>query len=43
LNENHEFDFENDMEKLDLSQYIYGDFNAILYLVVVGKNPIISF
>jgi hypothetical protein len=43
LNDNCEFDFDNDMENPDLSQYIYGDFNAILYLVVVVKNLIISF
>lgn len=29
LNKNHEFDFDNDMENLDLSQFMYGDFNAI--------------
>ncbi len=28
-NENHEFDFDNDMENHDLSQSIYDDFNAI--------------
>jgi hypothetical protein len=42
-NENHEFDFDNDMENLDLSQSIYGYFNAILNLTVVVENLFISF
>jgi hypothetical protein len=29
-NDNHEFTFDNDMENLDLSQFIYGDFNTYL-------------
>jgi len=42
-NENHEFDFDNDMENLDLSQSIYGYLNAILNLIVVVENLFISF
>jgi hypothetical protein len=42
LNENHEFDFGNDMENPDLSQSIYGDFNAIPNSTVVAKNLVTS-
>jgi hypothetical protein len=42
-NENHEFDFDNDMENPDLSHSIYGYLNAMLNLIVVVENLFISF
>jgi hypothetical protein len=41
-NENHEFDFDNDMENLDLSQSIYGDLNAILNSTAITENLVTS-
>jgi hypothetical protein len=41
-NENHESNFDNDMENPDLSQSIYGELNDILNSAVIAKNVIIS-
>ncbi len=38
LNDNHEFDFDNDMENPNLSQSIYGDLNAIPNSIAIVKN-----
>jgi hypothetical protein len=40
-NKNHEFDFDNDMENPDLSQYIYGDLNAIPNSTTIAKNLVV--
>jgi hypothetical protein len=41
-NENHEFDFENDMENLGLAQFMYGDFNATPNSVAVVENLVVA-
>jgi hypothetical protein len=41
-NENHEFDFENDMANVGLSQFMYGDFNAIPNSTVIAENLVIA-
>jgi hypothetical protein len=40
-NENHEFDFENDVENLGLSQFMYGDFNAIPNSMAIVENLVL--
>jgi hypothetical protein len=40
-NENHEFDFDNDVENPDLSQSIYGDLNAIPNSTTIAKNLVV--
>jgi hypothetical protein len=42
LNKNHEFDFDNDMENLDLSQFMYGDFNAIPNSTTIAENLVVA-
>ncbi len=37
LNKNQQFDFDNDMENLDLSQSLFGDLNAILNSVAIAS------
>jgi hypothetical protein len=41
-NKNQQFDFDNDMENLDLSQSLYGDLNAIPNSTTIAKNLIAS-
>jgi hypothetical protein len=41
-NENHESNFDNDMENPDLAQSIYGDLNAILNSTAIAKNVVTS-
>jgi hypothetical protein len=41
-NDNHEFDFDNDMENPYLSQSIYGDLNAILNSTTIAETLITS-
>jgi hypothetical protein len=42
-NKNQQFDFDNDMENPNLSQSLYGDFNAIPNLVTVVEILVILF